>query len=235
MSKACRRLTRFSSLIQIRSISKILQMYSTRKDLQRDVVFASWERVCGEFLGLAESPRDWSRKPASITQQSLHRLNGGLSDSRNTGRRWVFKKLARFGPRVGSFNSLPVFLTRSWTHEYFPLLSSPHTHAHTRISPSSVPSLVRSPMVWARPRAHGTLRRNESLFFYLSWFFSLFLFRQSTFFYVIFWHEILFFSILFFLWKIKHLPENSKLYIRALYYCLYAFQNYSYYTRCITW
>lgn len=92
------------------------------------------ENVCGTFLGLVEGLHDWSRKSASITQQNLHRFNGGLSDSRNTGRRWVFKKLARFGPRVGSFNSLSVFLARSWTHEYFPL---PVSHTHKSLPPLS--------------------------------------------------------------------------------------------------
>lgn len=116
---------------------------------------------------------DWSWKPASITQQSLHRFNGGLSDSRNTGRRWVFKKLARFSPRVGSFNSMSVFLARPWTHEYFPLPSAIRTNL------SLLSLLVRSPTLWARPRAYGTLRRSESLiFFFYSSCLILFSFRQ---------------------------------------------------------
>lgn len=82
-------------------------------------------RLYGRVEGLPSKTR--RENPPLLRSRTFIGFNGGLSDSRNTGRRWVFKKLARFGPRVGSFNSLSISLVRSFTRVY--------AYARTNISP----------------------------------------------------------------------------------------------------
>lgn len=143
--------------------------------------------VCGEFLSLSQRASAIGRENPPLLRSRasiVSSFNGGLSDSSNTGRRWVFKKLARFGPRVGSFNSLSVFLARSWTHEYSPPPSPSFPHSlslslpHAQISPTFVSSLVCSPTLGASTCVQNaspkwvTISLSLSLSLFYSYFYS---------------------------------------------------------------